>query len=128
MKYLLLVAILSIPLSASGMTCLQIENLQGKEASERRDYEMGDSKFGEALKFCYEGEYGSLSNHDGEFQRFGSDTWIWFNNTYDTEHTKVLVFDFTNRKVLYTSTRTADAMLSASVSAMVGDINLAQPD
>ncbi|NIA26545.1 MAG: hypothetical protein GWP02_00700 [Desulfobulbaceae bacterium] len=101
---------------------MTIENLKGKAAYSHEDYVMADDGFSNPLEFCYEGEQGRFDNNPGVFQRFGSNTWIWFNGIDETEIAEVWTFDFANRKALFARTRGAGALLPATVGAFVGDI------
>jgi len=115
-------ALLGVPLCGNAATCLTIENLQGQSAYSHEGYELGDDGFNSRIEFCYEGDTGSFDNNPGVFQRFGTNTWIWFKAADETEVAEVWTFDFANRKALFARTRGAGSLLPATVGAFVGDI------
>jgi len=116
------IAFLGLPLCVNAATCLTIENVKGYAAYSHENYVMGKDGFSNSLTFCYEGDYGKFGNNEGIFQRFGSNTWIWFNVIDETEVAEVWTFDFANRKALFARTREAGSLLPSTVGAYVGDI------
>ena len=119
---LLFCVYVGFPLSANAATCLKIENIKGQAAYSHEGYKMGKDEFKGSITFCYEGDYGKFDNNDGIFQRFGSNTWIWFEAIDETEVAEVWTFDFANRKALFARTRGAGSLLPSSVGAFVGAI------
>ncbi len=111
-----------VPLCANAATCLKIENIKGQAAFSHESYKMENDAFSYSVTFCYEGEYGKFDNNEGIFQRFGSNTWIWFNAIDLTEVAEVWTFDFANRKAHFARTRGAGSLFPATVGAYVGDI------
>ena len=116
------IAFIGLPLCANAATCLKIENIKGQAAYSHQGYKMGKDEFSNSLTFCYEDDYGKFDNNEGIFQRFGSNTWIWFNVIDETEVAEVWTFDFANRKALFARTRGAGSLLPSTVGAFVGDI------
>ncbi len=121
-KRLVCLIAVGLPLNVNALTCLTIENLKGKAAYSLDGYVMDDDGFSRPIMFCYEGDQGHFDNNPGAFQRFGSNTWMWFNTLDETEVAEVWTFDFANRKALFARTRGAGSLLPASVGAFVGDI------